>query len=636
MHKLTNVESQRMMAVMGDLLDRLNYLTYVPLDPQAELLATFRENRCINTAELMREHWRWEKLYLQAVEALDSRQDDIADQVRVTARTLCRDLRENPVSVEILYQDGTASHDRSEDMQTLVKTLSELTDLTHSQLEKTLEDAKSRKELMNIAETRMKQAEDERVAIREKLSELRKTKEEEIALLDAQVQKLRSELNTINQTAAHELNMIEAELKEAQSKAHENHTQEMKMLLDKAAMLQVQADKMALEHREEEDLLRKKKCKTAAEVASIVEKYDSEMVAMENEIRQLELSFEAEREQCQQLNEHFMKIDEEQTRIDSEERVLDEIRAREREKQMFIYRAATNIQRIYRGVLCRREYAKMLAKTKKGKKGAKGKKGKNLKMTSRFEVLEEETHYPDTHPLSKDNAAATGNSGNEHEGADASAAAVAAAAGEEPQKEETLEERLAKLVLVGDDKGVKKASEAKEIGNKFFGQGRYLDAIECYTTALKLCPVEEDLAYNRAVYFNNRGACLLKLGRAEEAVDDCSQAIDLSPKYVKALTRRAEAYEKLDRLEEALKDYDAVLAIDPTIQPVVKAQRRVKAVVDERHEKMKAEMMDKLKGFGNTILGKFGLSTDNFQMVQDPSTGSYNINFTQNPQQQRK
>ncbi|DAZ98238.1 TPA: hypothetical protein N0F65_011706 [Lagenidium giganteum] len=87
-----------------------------------------------------------------------------------------------------------------------------------------------------------------------------------------------------------------------------------------------------------------------------------------------------------------------------------------------------------------------------------------------------------------------------------------------------------------------------------------------------------------------------------------SQAIDLSPKCVKALTRRAEAYKKIHRLEKALEDYDAVLAIDPTFQQ----QSRMKAVVDERHEKMKAEMMDKLKGFGNTILGKFGLSTDNF------------------------
>lgn len=37
--------------------------------------------------------------------------------------------------------------------------------------------------------------------------------------------------------------------------------------------------------------------------------------------------------------------------------------------------------------------------------------------------------------------------------------------------------------------------------------------------------------------------------------------------------------------------------------------------------------LDKLKGLGNTILGKFGMSLDNFKAVQDPATGSYSISF---------
>ncbi|KAI9997961.1 hypothetical protein PInf_002295 [Phytophthora infestans] len=377
MQKLTNVESQRMMAVMGDLLDRLNYLTYVPLESQNSLLESLRESRCLNSAELLREHWRWEQLYQQATQAMDSRQGDIADQVRVTARALCRDLREHPVAVEVLYHKGTTTHDRSEDLQMLVKALSELTDLTHTQLEKTLEDAKSKKELMAVAESRMKQAEDERLSIREKLTEMRKTKEEEVALLDAQVQKLRSELHAINQTASHELTMIDSDLKEAQAKAHDQHSEEMKTLLDQAAALELRAAKMVQEHQEEEDALRKKKCKMAAEVASVVDKFDSEMEVMGAELLTLAETFRKEREQCEQFNEHFLKIDEEQSRIDAEEHVLEEIRAREREKQMMIFNAATKIQKVYRGVLCRREYVKMVAKNKKGGGGKKG--GKNGK-----------------------------------------------------------------------------------------------------------------------------------------------------------------------------------------------------------------------------------------------------------------
>ena len=38
-------------------------------------------------------------------------------------------------------------------------------------------------------------------------------------------------------------------------------------------------------------------------------------------------------------------------------------------------------------------------------------------------------------------------------------------------------------------------------------------------------------------------------------------------------------------------------------------------------------MLGKLKEVGNKILGKFGMSVDNFKMVQDPETGGYSIKF---------
>lgn len=45
-------------------------------------------------------------------------------------------------------------------------------------------------------------------------------------------------------------------------------------------------------------------------------------------------------------------------------------------------------------------------------------------------------------------------------------------------------------------------------------------------------------------------------------VKDCSKAIDLQPTYIKALGRRAEAYEKLEKLDDALKDHQNILELD--------------------------------------------------------------------------
>lgn len=115
-----------------------------------------------------------------------------------------------------------------------------------------------------------------------------------------------------------------------------------------------------------------------------------------------------------------------------------------------------------------------------------------------------------------------------------------------------------------------------------------------------------------------------------------TEALKLDPQYSKAILRRAQANEKMDTyssLSDALEDY-RTLAKQPDLDTHTKnecqrANKRLPPIIKEKMEKEKEEMMGKLKDLGNTLLGKFGLSTDNFQMQQDPSTGSYSVNFVQ-------
>eukprot|EP00540_Astrosyne_radiata_P015567 CAMPEP_0116838276 /NCGR_PEP_ID=MMETSP0418-20121206/9121_1 /TAXON_ID=1158023 /ORGANISM="Astrosyne radiata, Strain 13vi08-1A" /LENGTH=198 /DNA_ID=CAMNT_0004468257 /DNA_START=24 /DNA_END=621 /DNA_ORIENTATION=- len=134
-----------------------------------------------------------------------------------------------------------------------------------------------------------------------------------------------------------------------------------------------------------------------------------------------------------------------------------------------------------------------------------------------------------------------------------------------------------------------------------------------------------------AVYHCNRAACLLHLERFEEALVDCQVAVLLNPTYTKAWMRRSTAHEKTDRIEEALQDAKKALQTNPGNANLRKTVDRLQKLEDERLEKLKEETMGKLKDLGNTILGNFGLSLDNFQAVQDPNTGSYSISFNQDP-----
>ena len=179
------------------------------------------------------------------------------------------------------------------------------------------------------------------------------------------------------------------------------------------------------------------------------------------------------------------------------------------------------------------------------------------------------------------------------------------------------------------------ANETKAKGNELYAKQDYEGAVELYSQALKEsegCEAEK----GRSVFFANRAACYIGQHRYSEAVIDCNEALKIDQEYVKVLLRRAQAQEKLDKLEEALADYKKVLSIEPKTSAARDGERRLEPIVKERQEKAKEEMMSQLKGLGNTILGKFGLSLDNFQLQQDPNTGSYSVQFNQNQGQAEK
>lgn len=141
---------------------------------------------------------------------------------------------------------------------------------------------------------------------------------------------------------------------------------------------------------------------------------------------------------------------------------------------------------------------------------------------------------------------------------------------------------------------------------------------------------ENEFGEKLAVYHCNRAACLLHLSRYEDAIEDCDVAILLNKKYVKAHVRRMTAYEKTERTEEALRDAKAAQEIDPRNMDIRKHVKRLQKIEDARLEKLKEETMGKLKDLGNSILGNFGMSLDNFNAQKDPNTGSYNISFNNN------
>jgi import receptor subunit TOM70 len=98
------------------------------------------------------------------------------------------------------------------------------------------------------------------------------------------------------------------------------------------------------------------------------------------------------------------------------------------------------------------------------------------------------------------------------------------------------------------------AAKLKAAGNTAYGSKDYPTAIELYGKAI-LCKPDP-------IFYSNRAACYNALGEWEKVIEDTTAAINLDNEYVKALNRRANAYEHLEKYSEALLDFTASCIID--------------------------------------------------------------------------
>lgn len=217
-----------------------------------------------------------------------------------------------------------------------------------------------------------------------------------------------------------------------------------------------------------------------------------------------------------------------------------------------------------------------------------------------------------------------------------------------------------------------RAEALKLRGNALFAQGKFREARELYGDALRTAlGVDDDgdedekmtivgkstprasavdglktndgemnhettLDARIAAYYANRAACSLRLEDYEASSKDCTAAIKINKDYVKAYARRATAREALGDVEGAYEDYEKTLELAPRDGAASRAKERLRPIVEKKREEMKDEMIKSMKDLGNSLLGNFGLSLDNFKAEKDETTGSYSIQFVNEQRRQQE
>ena len=180
----------------------------------------------------------------------------------------------------------------------------------------------------------------------------------------------------------------------------------------------------------------------------------------------------------------------------------------------------------------------------------------------------------------------------------------------------------------------KKDIEEKVINERknagvLYKNGEYLQALNMYSLLLKDAKRAE-LKEQCCILHCNKGICFNKLNEYEKALESFKDALKYNKDYSKALCNKMLLLKKKEEYLEAYEDFKRLKTLDYNLWENyrnLEGELSYKAEIQKK--KMTDEMLGKLKDMGNTILGKFGLSLNNFQMTPN-GQGGYSIQYNNN------
>lgn len=102
----------------------------------------------------------------------------------------------------------------------------------------------------------------------------------------------------------------------------------------------------------------------------------------------------------------------------------------------------------------------------------------------------------------------------------------------------------------------------KEKGDELYKDAKFEDAVAEYTKCIDALKREGKGTSELALKaYSNRAACNKQISHFDGTIEDCTAVLEIEPDNVKALIRRAQAFEGVERYRFALQDCKTVLAM---------------------------------------------------------------------------
>ena len=378
-HKLTNVEAQRIMAILEETYSKIQLLSHVPPLRRVPDFDSFQMEvgpevaQVLDEQVLLEQQYKWVSTpqHEQAESGFESEHalpdfETLDDELRHSTRVVCRMLREAPVISSKLRELDDAG--ASGPMRKFLSTCLELKSQTFQKLSTSVEEEKSKEDWFLEISAREEKASQTLRQLQKEIKAEKAEREKQVSARNATIQKLREELELIKSSTLAEEKQLDAETKASEEADRSSFGAKETALTQEFNKLTEDLKKQCKENKEAEELLRNKKKKYEKEAAEWISKYDADMDEKFREIEALKLIYEEEKKELTRLETYFSKLQQEREEVLAQERKKAEERARAQAQMATLSKAATMLQKMWRGKCARRDIGKKAGGGKKGKK----------------------------------------------------------------------------------------------------------------------------------------------------------------------------------------------------------------------------------------------------------------------------
>jgi len=378
----TNVDVQRILAIMDELKEKLTFLSVATPQVLAGLQTEDGQaTQDILGPELMRQfdqQIRLEELYQVATTASDESfgaaedSEEAQRDQKILAKStleLCRRMR----AVPNIYAELKAIQDQKPgQVINFMKTLAAMQELTNKRLTTTVEEERSRQELLSHYQSRANEAQKRLQQLNMDLGLVRSESEKQQNNRQDVLTKLKAELFSVRESSLDHMNQLRTHYETRMTEHQEAFDAKREDLEKKIAALKEANAKARAASQDAEKDKKKQTKRYETEVDEKIRLYDKDVKEMAYILSDHQEGFKQEQRQLNELREHFEKVDDEKACIAAEEAITQAREAKLEAERDRCMKSAALVQAYWRGIIERERYTQM--KKAKKKKGGKKKK----------------------------------------------------------------------------------------------------------------------------------------------------------------------------------------------------------------------------------------------------------------------